>query len=175
MTIRTSHPPTSVRQNEGRPLVANANRCRSRVSVSSFLRPRYRIHVSPPQLLLTSSIKPLLLDPNLLANTVFIMSSPIQELIQIPLDALEVAIPLVLITTALFYVVYQRFFHPLASIPGPLGASLSRIWMTKHSWDGKKHIFVAEHQSLTSVRRRHESHNDGIARQVRSATPNRPK
>lgn len=34
------------------------------------------------------------------------------------------------------YVVYQSFFHPLASIPGPLWARLSRAWLTKHSWDG---------------------------------------
>jgi cytochrome P450 len=34
------------------------------------------------------------------------------------------------------WIVYQRFFHPLSSIPGPFTASLSRLWMTKHSWDG---------------------------------------
>lgn len=36
----------------------------------------------------------------------------------------------------LTWIVYQRFFHPLASIPGPFLASLTRLWMTKHSWDG---------------------------------------
>lgn len=34
------------------------------------------------------------------------------------------------------WIIYQRFLHPLASIPGPFTASLSRLWMTKHSWDG---------------------------------------
>lgn len=36
----------------------------------------------------------------------------------------------------LTWIIYQRFLHPLASIPGPLTASVSRLWMTKHSWDG---------------------------------------
>lgn len=36
----------------------------------------------------------------------------------------------------LVYIIYQRFFHPLASIPGPFAASLSRAWLMKHSWDG---------------------------------------
>lgn len=37
------------------------------------------------------------------------------------------------------YVVYQRFFHPLAKVPGPFWASLTRLWITKHSWDGDMH------------------------------------
>lgn len=36
----------------------------------------------------------------------------------------------------LTWIAYQRFFHPLASVPGPFTASLTRLWMTKHSWDG---------------------------------------
>jgi hypothetical protein len=44
--------------------------------------------------------------------------------------------PLAVLLSSFIYVVYQRFFHPLASIPGPFSASLSRLWMTKHSWDG---------------------------------------
>ena len=34
------------------------------------------------------------------------------------------------------YIVYQLFFHPLASVPGPFWAKLSRLWITKRSWDG---------------------------------------
>lgn len=41
-----------------------------------------------------------------------------------------------LVISPLVYIVYLRIFHPLASIPGPFTASLSRLWMTKHSWDG---------------------------------------
>jgi len=37
------------------------------------------------------------------------------------------------------YVVYQRFFSPLAKVPGPFWASLTRLWMMKHSWDGDMH------------------------------------
>ena len=42
----------------------------------------------------------------------------------------------VLTIIPLTWIIYQRFFHPLATIPGPFAASLSRLWMTKHSWDG---------------------------------------
>lgn len=45
-------------------------------------------------------------------------------------------VPAVLISLPLVYIIYQRYFHPLASIPGPFWASLSRLWMAKHSWDG---------------------------------------
>ncbi|KAK5121408.1 hypothetical protein LTR85_005240 [Meristemomyces frigidus] len=45
-------------------------------------------------------------------------------------------LPAVLLALPLVYVLYQRFFHPLASIPGPFWASLSRLWMAKRSWDG---------------------------------------
>ncbi|KAK6392882.1 hypothetical protein LTR65_002964 [Meristemomyces frigidus] len=45
-------------------------------------------------------------------------------------------LPAVLIALPFVYTVYQRFFHPLASVPGPFWASLSRLWMTKHAWDG---------------------------------------
>jgi cytochrome P450 len=41
-----------------------------------------------------------------------------------------------LFASTLGYLIYLRFFHPLASIPGPFSASLSRIWITKHSWGG---------------------------------------
>lgn len=34
------------------------------------------------------------------------------------------------------YTLYQRFLHPLAKIPGPFWAGLSRLWITKHAWDG---------------------------------------
>ena len=34
------------------------------------------------------------------------------------------------------YVVYERFLSPLAGIPGPFSASLSRWWMIKHSLKG---------------------------------------
>lgn len=37
------------------------------------------------------------------------------------------------------YVIYLRFFSPLSSIPGPFFASVSRLWLLKHSWDGDMH------------------------------------
>ena len=49
------------------------------------------------------------------------------------------ALPLLLaclVVLSLAYIVYQRRFSSLAGIPGPFWASLSRLWMTKHSWDG---------------------------------------
>ncbi|KAL9085052.1 MAG: hypothetical protein Q9165_007793 [Trypethelium subeluteriae] len=54
-----------------------------------------------------------------------------------------------LVPITIIYVVYQRFFHPLAKIPGPFWASLSRLWMTKHSWDGDMH------QALVSVHKKY--------------------
>lgn len=47
---------------------------------------------------------------------------------------------LIILSSAFFvalvaYVIYQRFLHPLASIPGPFAASLSRLWLAKHVWD----------------------------------------
>lgn len=52
----------------------------------------------------------------------------------------EFLLPLALIVSILSYVVYQHFLHPLASIPGPFWASLSRLWMTKHAWDGDMNV-----------------------------------
>jgi hypothetical protein len=34
------------------------------------------------------------------------------------------------------HVAYQQFLSPMAKIPGPFGASLSRLWMAKHAWQG---------------------------------------
>lgn len=52
-----------------------------------------------------------------------------------------------LVIIPLTWIVYQRFFHPLASVPGPFIASLSRLWMTKHSWDGDMNItMIALHK-----------------------------
>ncbi|GAB7361737.1 hypothetical protein MBLNU230_g1784t1 [Neophaeotheca triangularis] len=45
-------------------------------------------------------------------------------------------ISLALVACTIGYIIYQRFLHPLAKIPGPFWASLSRLWITKHSWDG---------------------------------------
>jgi len=49
------------------------------------------------------------------------------------------------------YTIYQQYFHPLASIPGPFWASLSRLWMTKHSWDGDMNVTMID---------LHEKHGD---------------
>lgn len=40
---------------------------------------------------------------------------------------------------AVLYVLYYRLFSPLGSIPGPVEASLSRLWLVKHSWKGDMH------------------------------------
>ena len=46
---------------------------------------------------------------------------------------------LVLVLVLAIYVAYQQYFSALARIPGPFGASLSRLWLVKHSWDGDMH------------------------------------
>ncbi|KAF2165914.1 hypothetical protein M409DRAFT_55282 [Zasmidium cellare ATCC 36951] len=50
------------------------------------------------------------------------------------------------------YVIYQTYFHPLASIPGPFWARLTRLWITKHSWDGDMHTtIIALHKKHGSL------------------------
>ncbi|KAL2675845.1 cytochrome P450 family protein [Phyllosticta citricarpa] len=53
------------------------------------------------------------------------------------------------------WIVYQRFFSPLAKIPGPFWASISRYWITKHSWTGDLHRTMialhAKHGNLVRI------------------------
>lgn len=64
-------------------------------------------------------------------------------------------LPLAVIAVAISYTIYQRFFHPFASIPGPFWGSLTRLWMTKHSWDGDMNTVMmalhAKHGPLVRV------------------------
>jgi len=47
----------------------------------------------------------------------------------------------------LAYVLYQRLLSPLAKIPGPFWASVSRLWITKHAWDGDMNrVAIALHE-----------------------------
>ena len=56
------------------------------------------------------------------------------------------------VVLAVGYVLYLRLVSPLAKIPGPFWASLSRLWITKHAWDGDMHRTVlklhAQHGKL---------------------------
>ncbi|WPH04488.1 Hypothetical protein R9X50_00737900 [Acrodontium crateriforme] len=52
------------------------------------------------------------------------------------LQTIPAAIIVVISLSLLYHLSYQLVFSPLASIPGPFPAKLSRLWMTKHSWDG---------------------------------------
>lgn len=55
------------------------------------------------------------------------------------------------ITTILLlssYIIYIRLFHPLSSIPGPFIASLTRLWMAKHAWDGDMHTTMIHLHSI---------------------------
>ena len=71
------------------------------------------------------------------------------------LIAIPWLLPLAVIAVATSYTLYQRFFHPFASIPGPFWASLTRLWMTKHSWDGDMNTVMmalhAKHGPLVRV------------------------
>ncbi|KAF2813426.1 cytochrome P450 [Mytilinidion resinicola] len=52
-----------------------------------------------------------------------------------------------LIVLPTIYVVYQRVFSPFASTPGPFWASLSRLWIAKHSRDGDlNHVMIDLHK-----------------------------
>jgi hypothetical protein len=76
------------------------------------------------------------------------MASQMSDFIQARMNVLEWTVPLALLLSATLYIVYQRFLHPLASIPGPLFVSLSRLWMTKHSWDGEIHLNAVEFHEI---------------------------
>ena len=53
-----------------------------------------------------------------------------------------------LASLALLYVAYQRLFSPLASIPGPLNASLSKWWLIKHTRKGDFHRQIVHLHSV---------------------------
>ena len=53
-----------------------------------------------------------------------------------PTTYLFITLPVLLF---LSYVVYLHFLSPTSSIPGPFFASISRLWLLKHSWDGDMH------------------------------------
>lgn len=47
----------------------------------------------------------------------------------------------------LYQVVYYRFFHPLASFPGPFWGSVTRLWITWHNIKGDEPwVFRALHE-----------------------------
>lgn len=39
----------------------------------------------------------------------------------------------------LYYLLYQIFLSPLARVPGPLAARISRLWLVYHGWKGDFH------------------------------------
>lgn len=66
------------------------------------------------------------------------------------LTAAKVLLLLVVLSGILLaHVVYQRFFHPLAQVPGPFLASISRLWITRESYRGDYH------RTLISLHNRH--------------------
>lgn len=74
---------------------------------------------------------------------------PAVDVSKLPQGPNAILISVLLFGVLVSYVVYQRFFHPLASLPGPFWASLTRLWITKHSWDGDMHrTMIALHESL---------------------------
>jgi hypothetical protein len=46
---------------------------------------------------------------------------------------------LILLLPLLAWVIYYRFLTPLAKIPGPFSASLSRLWLMRNSVRGDMH------------------------------------
>lgn len=50
------------------------------------------------------------------------------------------------------YMIYQRFFHPLAAVPGPFVASLTRLWLLYQSRTLQRHrVEIALHQKYGKV------------------------
>ncbi|KAF9891401.1 hypothetical protein FE257_004257 [Aspergillus nanangensis] len=52
---------------------------------------------------------------------------------------MSLILSIILIALPTSYVIYHRIFSPLASIPGPISASLSRLWLVKHTKQGDMH------------------------------------
>lgn len=59
-------------------------------------------------------------------------------------NALAMYIFLLPLAVSIAYVIYQRFLSPLAGIPGPLSASLSRLWITNASRAGRFHVVIQD-------------------------------
>jgi len=54
-------------------------------------------------------------------------------------DVLASYLNLLPFVIAIIYVVYYRYLSPLAKIPGPFSATISRTWILWHSWKGDMH------------------------------------
>lgn len=48
------------------------------------------------------------------------------------------------LTSLISYIVYQRYYHPLAKIPGPFWASVTRLWLLQESWTLQRHRMEME-------------------------------
>jgi hypothetical protein len=47
-----------------------------------------------------------------------------------------------IVATLVYIVTYRIFFHPLSSVPGPILARLTKLWLVWHVRKGKSHIFM---------------------------------
>jgi hypothetical protein len=56
------------------------------------------------------------------------------------------------VVALLSYITYQRFFHPLATVPGPFLASLTRLWLLHQSRTLQRHrIEIALHEEYGPI------------------------
>jgi hypothetical protein len=76
------------------------------------------------------------------------MVSVLSRVLQDPILVVYAAIP-ALIVSALGYVVYQRYFHPLASYPGPFWASITDLWQVS------QFLGLKQPYNLTELHERH--------------------
>lgn len=76
------------------------------------------------------------------------MVSVLSRVLQDPILVVYAAIP-ALIVSALGYVVYQRYFHPLASYPGPFLASITDLWQVS------QFLGLKQPYNLTELHERH--------------------
>jgi hypothetical protein len=47
------------------------------------------------------------------------------------------------------YVVYQRYFSPLARVPGPFFASLTTVWLFYHDFAGQQGDVIVDYTPAT--------------------------
>jgi hypothetical protein len=104
-----------------------------------------------------------------LAAAAFPMSGVVSLLS--PLALLRVLLPLLALAGCIGWVVYTRRFHPLANVPGPFLASITRAWLVVQAAGGS---------AETKQRRLHEKYGksreetDEALQKLMASGPRRP-
>lgn len=68
------------------------------------------------------------------------------------LFSFQVIVSALISAAVVSYLVHQRHFHPLAKVPGPYLASLTKLWLAYKTWQGQIHkVHLALHQKYGPI------------------------